>query len=228
MSTVTNNPNVSNSPAFQRWEEKSPSYKRDLAIKIIATAALVTLGLAIFGSGMAVMCSITAIPPALFGAVLITTIVAPAILFCSSLYTGSCLMPYTYHSYHTEKGAKKVCDQIRTQYQTMPLPSYLKTKDGITRKISERGRFKKHSPAWVKYGLMSSESRDKLLAVLNKDKTHRKRFSSIQSLMKDTKCTPTDREDFDREIKEIDQKCQALKSKWEEIMRDDVIPDLPL
>jgi len=216
------------SAAYQRWEEKSPAYKKDLIIKTLAIAVFAVLAVAILAGGMAaVLVTADVIPTALFGGLLAFTIFGPPISGCASLTSLFYLHPFTLRSYHKEKGAKKVCEEIRTTWEKMPRPPYTIVKNGERRTIVEQSGFKRNAKAWVRYGFMTSENRDKLLQIIEKDKSLRSELTGINSLIASKQSTKTDRNNYRQQIAQIDRDCQSLKSEWEAIIQRDVIPDLP-
>ncbi len=222
------NSTTNSTPALQRWEEKSPSYKRDLIIKTLAIAVLAVLAVAILAGGMAaIIVTADVIPAALFGGLLALTILGPPISAGASLTSLFYLHPFTLRSYQKEKGAKKVCEEIRTTWAKMPRPAYTIVKNGERWTIVEQSGFKRNAKAWVRYGFMTSDNCNKLLQIIEKDKSLRSELTGINSLIACNQSTESELNNYRQQITQIDRDCQSLKSEWEAIIQRDVIPDLP-
>lgn len=213
------------SPAYLRWEQQSPRYKKDLIIKIFATSILLTLGIALLLGGIPLLSAIC--PPSVLNLGITSVIFASCVVLGGGLTAGLWLGSSSFKGYHKKKNAVKVCDSIKTNYQKMPTPVYTEFKDGDTYIRNERSIFKGKIQYWVRYGFILKAHRKVLLRLIKKDKAARNQISNLQSLLLSTRTTRFEKEAYIQQIEKKEIECQELAIEWERVMEEKVIPNLP-
>ena len=165
----------------------------------------------------------TLCPPNLVIIPVIIDCFVPFVLTGGSIASAVSLGPSVDYSIYKRKHAQKLCNTIRKNYIDIPVVSNLgyreiaKESDDITNKLK----------AWNRYGFITQSHKDKLLAILSKDETARKRLTKFKTLVKSELSTKKEIEEYHQKIVKNEAVCDRLKQEWRSLIEDKVFPDLP-